>query len=569
MKSFSAVIFSMSYFIFLTIFACPPENEAEELTENNPKNSNPNQYKTCSETKNSQKPIRGIHFKKGSRTSVLVLGGGYSASGNQVSLEKNVQYFRKIRSELSLRNASEHTYFADGNETGRDLQFFDPNYKVPLINKVLAELFGNPKTIYHQYRSNLLKPDGPSSLKLVDQWFEKRKLITEPSNNLIYFTGHGGKGETKKPYNTTVYLWSNTKLKVSEFVKKLDTIPENDPTFLVMVQCYSGGFANVIFKDGDPSKSISNHSRAGFFSTLQSRVAAGCTPDIREENYQEYSTSFWEALSGLSRIGKPVVKPDYNQDGSTSLMEAHSYVSIHSETIDVPVKTSDVLLRKYLTINPPSIQKNEKGKSIFQKYIPNIFSLDNNSTKSNKNIEESTIEEFEEFAQPEEKAVLIALLKKLEIKDKYPLKEMKELSEKLKKQKGQVEKDKKKHVEIKNKHRDTLRKRLKSQYPELVNPYHPIVTKLFQTSEKQKILAMINQDDLWKKLLNEKIDIQKFESQKFLIEKKEAKLLRARRCLENIFLTKKLMFEGTDTEKENFKKLQKLERTIPERNWRL
>jgi hypothetical protein len=80
---------------------------------------------------------------------------------------------------------------------------------------------------------------------------------------------------------------------------------------------------------------------------------------------------------------------------------------------------------------------------------------------------------------------------------------------------------------------------------------------------------MINQDDLWKKLLNEKIDIQKFESQKFLIEKKEAKLLRARRCLENIFLTKKLMFEGTDTEKENFKKLQKLERTIPERNWRL
>ena len=74
----------MSYFIFLTVFACPPENEAEELTENNPKNSNPNQYKTGSETKNSQKSLRGIHFKKGSRTSVLVLGGGYSASGNQV-----------------------------------------------------------------------------------------------------------------------------------------------------------------------------------------------------------------------------------------------------------------------------------------------------------------------------------------------------------------------------------------------------------------------------------------------------------------------------------------------------
>ena len=557
----------MSYFTFLTAFACPPENKAQEITDNNTENSNPNQYKTGSEAKISQKPLREIHFKKDSRTRVLVLGGGYSASGNQISLENNVKYFRKIRSELNLENASEQTYFADGNETGRDIQFFDPNYKVPLINEVLAELFGNSKTIYHQYRSNLLNPDGPSSLKLLDQWFEKRKLITEPSNNLIYFTGHGGKGETKKPYNTSAYLWSNAKLKVSEFVKKLDTIPENDPIFLVMVQCYSGGFANVIFKDGDPNKSFSNHSRAGFFSTLQSRVAAGCTPDIREENYQEYSTSFWEALSGLSRIGKPVVKPDYNQDGSTSLMEAHSYVSIHSETIDVPIKTSDVLLRKYLTINPSSIEKSEKGKSIFQKYIPNIFSLDNNSTKSKKLIEESTIEEFEEFAQSEEKVVFIALLKKLEIKNKYPLKEIKELSEKLKKQKGLVEKDKKKHLELKNKHRDTLRKRLKNKYPELVNPYHPIVTNLFQPPEKQKILAMINQDDLWKKLLNEKNNIQKFESQKFLIEKKEAKVLRVKRCLENIFLTKKLMQEGTDTEKENFRKLQKLERTIPEENW--
>ena len=557
----------MSYFTFLTAFACPPENKAQEITDNNTENSNPNQYKTGSEAKISQKPLREIHFKKDSRTRVLVLGGGYSASGNQISLENNVKYFRKIRSELNLENASEQTYFADGNETGRDIQFFDPNYKVPLINKVLAELFGNSKTIYHQYRSNLLNPDGPSSLKLLDQWFEKRKLITEPSNNLIYFTGHGGKGETKKPYNTSAYLWSNAKLKVSEFVKKLDTIPENDPTFLVMVQCYSGGFANVIFKDGDPNKSFSNHSRAGFFSTLQSRVAAGCTPDIREENYQEYSTSFWEALSGLSRIGKPVVKPDYNQDGSTSLMEAHSYVSIHSETIDVPIKTSDVLLRKYLTINPSSIEKSEKGKSIFQKYIPKIFSLDNNSTKSKKLIEESTIEEFEEFAQSEEKVVFIELLKKLEIKNKYPLKEIKELSEKLKKQKGLVEKDKKKHLELKNKHRDTLRKRLKNKYPELVNPYHPIVTNLFQPPEKQKILAMINQDDLWKKLLNEKNNIQKFESQKFLIEKKEAKVLRVKRCLENIFLTKKLMQEGTDTEKENFRKLQRLERTIPEENW--
>ena len=128
---------------------------------------------------------------------------------------------------------------------------------------------------------------------MINRWFDRRKNSNQSDQNIIYFTGHGGKGDTKKPHNTTAYLWSNSRLKVSDFVKKLDQLPIEQSTFVIVVQCYSGGFANIIFEDGDPQKKFSNHSRAGFFSTIQSRVAAGCTPDIREENYQEYSTSFW------------------------------------------------------------------------------------------------------------------------------------------------------------------------------------------------------------------------------------------------------------------------------------
>ena len=58
--------------------------------------------------------------------------------------------------------------------------------------------------------------------------------------------------------------------------------------------------------------SPSNKSR--FFATKHDRVAAGCTPDIREENYQEYSTRFWEDY-GESRIGKQIKRPDYDGDG--------------------------------------------------------------------------------------------------------------------------------------------------------------------------------------------------------------------------------------------------------------
>ena len=128
---------------------------------------------------------------------VLVLGGGYSPSGNQVSLESNVKYFRNIRNNIGLGNAHTQTYFADGREKGRDLQFFDPKFRIPQINLVFAELFGKTKGIANQYRSNQLNPDGSSTLKSVDHWFHLQKKVTGNQKNIIYFTGHGEKGRTR------------------------------------------------------------------------------------------------------------------------------------------------------------------------------------------------------------------------------------------------------------------------------------------------------------------------------------------------------------------------------------
>ena len=280
------------------LFSCPPE---EQVNATEPKREIDSKFPEKPREIVSSLPPRPFVDKSGPH--ILVLGGGGSPSGNQISLESNVKYFRKISNAVGLGNATVSTYFADGKENGRDIQFFDPNYLVPEINLIMAELFGKTKGLANQYRSNQLKPDGSSSIANIDQWFNQRKKSTFPGKNLIYFTGHGGKGDSKTPHNTTAYLWSNNRLKVSEFVKKLDQLPTKQSTLLVMVQCYSGGFANVIFENGDPSKGVSKHPRAGFFSTIQTRVAAGCTPDIREENYQEYSTSFWEALSGFSRMG--------------------------------------------------------------------------------------------------------------------------------------------------------------------------------------------------------------------------------------------------------------------------
>ena len=108
-------------------------------------------------------------------TNILVLGGGYSPSGNQISLESNVKYFRKILQYLRLENAPIETFFADGREKGRDIQFFDPDFPVPEINQVMAEIFGKTNGLANQYRTNQLMPDGTSSIANVDKWFEKEK----------------------------------------------------------------------------------------------------------------------------------------------------------------------------------------------------------------------------------------------------------------------------------------------------------------------------------------------------------------------------------------------------------
>ncbi len=60
---------------------------------------------------------------------------------------------------------------------------------------------------------------------------------------------------------------------------------------------------------------------------------------------KEYSSYFWGAFSGKNANGKPVGNVDCDADGKVSLAEAHAFAVLASETIDIPLRTSDALLR--------------------------------------------------------------------------------------------------------------------------------------------------------------------------------------------------------------------------------
>ena len=447
----------------------------------------------------------------------LTIGGGYSPSGNQVSLEKNIQYLQRVMAGLGRKNAPHTIYFADGNAKGRDLQFYDEKFEIPKINLYLAEFVGSTRGLWNQYRNHDIPVNGPSKSAEIRKWFDAKgkKLSGEKDRLMIYFTGHGGRGDKKTPHNTIMYLWQDTNFRVNQFVTELDKLPKELPVTMVMVQCYSGGFSNIIFKEGDPKKGLSDHNRAGFYATVQTRVAAGCTPDINEANYREYSTYFWEALYGQTRMGKKLEKPDYNDDGQTSYSEAHAYTILNSRTIDIPVKTSDAFLRHF------SKTKNEKND---KKKVEGLWTADTNYN------------ELLEFAGPNEKAVLEGLSEQLKLKGDNRGKTTRDLAKKIDDTKKNLKKEEDKLKGEQRKLKTNLAKLIKADFPEASSAFHPTTLELLTCQSGKDLAERIEKHKDFKKYedLDNKID--ELAAKRNNEDRRWVKTQRMLRTLENVAL---------------------------------
>ena len=279
----------------------------------------------------------------------LTIGGGYSRSGNQASLENNVLYFQRVLEEIELGREHNDIFFSDGESKGQDLQVMDPS-SIPKANRLMAELFGSRNSLGLSYRNHHVPAvRGSTRPANIRKWFlEVGRTMQSGDRLLLFVTSHGNRSKNSKdPYDTTIATWDNTSIKMTEFVKMLDGLPSGVQVVTVMVQCHAGGFARFIFNAGDPDKGLSSQQRCGFFATVHDRPAAGCTPEVDESSYVEYSTYFWAALSGRTRTGEKIEMPDYNNDGKVSFDEAHAYTILTADTIDLPIKTSGEFLSEY------------------------------------------------------------------------------------------------------------------------------------------------------------------------------------------------------------------------------
>jgi hypothetical protein len=280
------------------------------------------------------------------RDFFLTIGGGYASDGNQASIEKNVQFVASVLAGQGVAAEQQAVYFADGLDTDADLQVRDVA-TVPKANRLMAEFFGTEQDLGLHYRNHAAPHErGSTDPANIRRWFSEIGPTMQAGDRLVlYVTAHGEPSrERGNPYETAILLWNRDRLTVSELVDLLDELPEGVSVATIMVQCYTGGFARIIYNDADPEQGLSPQRRCGFFATVHDRVAAGCTPDVDKASYVEYSSYFWAAIGGRTQSGEPIERPDYDGDGRLSFAEAHAYTVLHADTIDLPLKTSGEFL---------------------------------------------------------------------------------------------------------------------------------------------------------------------------------------------------------------------------------
>jgi len=282
---------------------------------------------------------------------VLIVGGGPDLHNNQVAIESNVRYVGRLLPQDTPRI----TLFADGNPNNATV-LYDETAELPPGEKVFGLLmsgssFGDGST--GKYRKPKLGThlDGASKKAEIQKAFGQLATGAEDAHRpiMLYFTGHGSRGSDLE--NNQYDLWGGKDgLTVRELSKEIARLPEDTPVTIVMVQCFSGAFGNLLFENGDPQGETLKRDFAGFYATVKERVAAGCTSAVNEVDYHDFTTYFFAALTGRDRIGRRVTGADYNGDGRVGMDEAYCYTLLHDDSIDVPVCTTDVFLRRFVPL---------------------------------------------------------------------------------------------------------------------------------------------------------------------------------------------------------------------------
>ncbi|MDF1561736.1 MAG: hypothetical protein P1V51_01760 [Deltaproteobacteria bacterium] len=274
------------------------------------------------------------------------LGGGSSPDSNQLSIEQDLELARAVLGEpVAL-------LYAGGAGT-RAVQVRDPEVKGDPLVARLGHLFAPRGGRDARYQPTSLKPSGPARADDLEEVLALE--LKREGTTTLYVAAHGESSEA--PADALIRLWGGWSVGVPDLAAVADAAPEAATLRLILTSCYSGGFSEVLFREGDAAQGPGPGAlRCGLFATTWERQASGCDPDPDRRVHEGYGIHFLHALKGEDREGKPLEPGllDLDGDRRVSLLEAHTRVRLVSKTLDVPTTTSERWLRQAAPERGPS-----------------------------------------------------------------------------------------------------------------------------------------------------------------------------------------------------------------------
>jgi len=280
---------------------------------------------------------------------IWIIGGGPDPEYSQAQIENNVIWAQKVIGAMPGRHVV-RVYFGSGAGDNKDVREWSAPAESAASMQVLARVFDTYMANGDHYRHNRVPRIAGSTEagRLKEQLGRDFRKIHRGDRVLIIFNGHGGYARRDTAGNV-LELWNDTSLTVRDVAALLAGIDPSVPVRFVFTQCYSGGFARLMYRDVRPSGALARYRRCGFMAVAEDRTAEGCSAGVDIGDYRDYSTYFFAALAGRTRDGKPLPNnPDLNGDGTVSLYEAHLYSVRNAHSTDIPRSTSEEYLERWL-----------------------------------------------------------------------------------------------------------------------------------------------------------------------------------------------------------------------------
>ncbi len=369
---------------------------------------------------------------EGTSSPVFVFGGGWGPEGTQASIESHV-----LEVAGALEPFRPAIAFAAGTGEGRVVQVTNDAGEP---TELLALVFDRTDNLNVAYRPTTLDA-GAADRSGILAGIERAARASAPGRPaLVVGVGHGSPQTDEG--SAAIEGWgAEQRVTVDDVHVVLEASEHRGAVGIVLGHCHSGAFARLAF---EADKTVPKPPRCVFAAVPADREAAGCTPDVDDPSSRSYVHWFIRGLGDT--------KADLDKDGDIDWSEAHAYAVVRDETIDRPIRSSDVWLRTMM---------------------PAVRAADRTSTRALLN-----------RAPPPERWVLSRVVRPLPKTVRAVRVELEQADL----ARRSIEEEAERRFNERDATRRRILDRLLRAMPELVNPYHPVARKLLATDRPSAAL---------------------------------------------------------------------------------